>query len=817
MNAEILSLAVAIGAARLAAEFAVRWRQPVVLAEIIAGIALGPHALGLIDPGEGLHFVAELGAILLLLEVGLHLDLNELRSVGGSALRVALIGMVTPMALAYPLALAFGEPANAALFIAAGLTATSVGVTARVFQEMRILDTPEARTVLGAAVVDDVLGLLILAVMVPLSTGAALDAMGVARTAGSAIGFVIVAAVLAVPLVPRLLNIASISRTDGATGVVALATGFGVAAAAGMAGLAPIVGAFVAGLAMSGSSQSDEVRRSMQSVVRVLVPVFFLTVGTEVDMSVAADTKVLIAVVVLTAVSVAAKTFAGIGASRRTGDRWIIGLGMVPRGEVGLIFAGIGLAEGILPESGHAILVLTVMATTIIAPPLLRMRAETPGAEDESVPEGQFLEIIRDGDMNSWRLLSQKTDLAAALGTTGAQIVERLANPLNDAHPARLLTDLRRVIAHPFDPSAGVWARTPGDHDIVRVAALAQDTLSGPGAPAAAAELAVAIGLSPSEASEVANLVRDRALLPAAAGRHDATEERTVLELAAHIGDLGLADRLYLLAAATLRESPADRARLDALFRLVRAALEHPELTGRAATTILAQRRSAAEEQLGSFSGELVRQHLDHAPRAYLLAHEPAVIARHIRLSTPRPIKNEVRLEAEPKTSNAWTVHVVAVDRPGLLAAVTGAIASAGGQILEANISTWPDDLAVDVFTVAAGNDLDWEGVRRAAEKGRNSETEPPQGVMLRLDNDASPWYTLVEVEGPDGTGMLHRTAATFSKAGVEIHGATIATRDGRAIDRFEVTARDGGKLSPSQSATLIRAFEGRDKAAKKG
>lgn len=805
MTTDLVALAIAVTAALLAGEVATRLKQPAVLAEILAGVALGPHALGLIDMSEPLHLVAELGAVFLLFEVGLQMNIQELRSVGGSALRVALIGMVVPMALAFPAARMLGEPVEVALFLAAALTATSVGITARVFQEQRMLETPEARTVLAAAVADDVGGLLVLAVTLPLATGAAPDAGGIALTVVGAIGFVVGGILIGVRVLPIVMGIASRARADGAPGVAGTGVALGLAGAAGAIGLAPIVGAFVGGLAVSASSEGDETRRTVQSVARILVPIFFVSIGTQVDATAFTRGSVLLLATALSILGIAGKILAGAGASRGTGDRLLIGLGMVPRGEVGLIFAGLGLSEGVLAGDAHAALVLTVMVTTMVAPPLLRLRAGRPEPLALAVAPMDILDLLRDGDRSAWQGFAQHVNLPTVLPGAGQVLATRLADALRDEHPVPLLDDLRRILVNPYDPAAGVWSRSK-DHDLVRVAALAQDTLHGPSAPEDAVTLAVAAGLSSDQAHEIAALMRDRALLPATSERHDATGEETVLDLAAHLASPERADRLYLLAAASLRDHPHRRARLDTLFGLLRSVLSHPELVGREAIDVVEQRRASAAAALTSMPEAAA--HLAEAPRAYLLRHEPGTIARHIRMATPRPIRGEIRIEAEPKAGDAWTVHTVALDRPGLLVALTGAIAAAGGQILTAEIATWPDDLAVDVFTVRADLHTDWDAVRLAAQTGHGGTTDaPPDGARLHIDNQASPWHTLVEVDAPDGVGLLQRVAGAFARADVDVHAATIATRDGRAIDRFEVTTRDGGKLTPGAEKALRKAF----------
>jgi Kef-type K+ transport system membrane component KefB len=245
----LLRLFVVLVAARVAAELAERLRQPAVLAEIAAGIIIGPSLLGIVHRDEILSVLGELGAILLLFEVGLHMNIADLGRVGAAALRVALIGVLLPMAGAFGLMKALGVEGGAALFLAAAITATSVGITARVFADLRTLATPEARTVLGAAVADDVAGLLILTVVLRVVSGDGIGAATLAGVLGGALAFVVAGTAFATWLVPHVLKrINAGSRAEGTLLVTGVAIALGLAGVAEWAQLAPIVGAFAAGL-----------------------------------------------------------------------------------------------------------------------------------------------------------------------------------------------------------------------------------------------------------------------------------------------------------------------------------------------------------------------------------------------------------------------------------------------------------------------------------------------------------------------------------------------------------------------------------------
>ena len=373
---EILrDILVVLLAAKLAAEIAERIKIPAVVGEIIAGILIGPSMLGLVGTTEVLEVLAELGVILLLLQVGMEMDLRELAAVGRASSSVAVVGVVLPMALGFMVGLAFGYDTNTSLFLGAALSATSVGITARVFSDLRALASVEARTVLGAAVADDVLGLVILTVVVRIVTEGGVSLLSVASIVGIAVGFLVLTAVLGSRIGPPLFRaVQKHSRSAGTLVALALAFTLAFAELADLAQLAPIVGAFVAGLAISRSDQRERIERELTPVGHLFIPVFFLQIGIAVDVGSFGNGTVLGVAAALFVVAVIGKVVAATGAFGAPGDKWLIGFGMIPRGEVGLIFATIGLKDGVLGEDLYASLLLVVLATTLIAPPLLRQR-----------------------------------------------------------------------------------------------------------------------------------------------------------------------------------------------------------------------------------------------------------------------------------------------------------------------------------------------------------------------------------------------------------------------------------------------------------
>ena len=371
----LLDLAIVLVVAKVAAELAERVRVPAVLGEIIAGLALGPSVLGLVNPSDSLKVLAELGVIVLLVQVGLEMDLGELRRVGRASLSVAVIGVVLPMGAGVVAGYALGETMNASLFLGAALAATSVGITARVFGDLHALSSTEARIVLGAAVADDVLGLIILTVVTRIVKDGSVDVASVLGTVALAVAFLTVSGIVGMFVIPRLFGaIGSRAASPATIGVLAGAAAFGFAAAADAANLAPIIGAFMAGIALGKVPQRDRVVREFSVLGNLLIPIFFLQIGIDTDAAKFFQAHVLWVATVLTVIAIASKMLASIGAVGTTANKLIIGIGMVPRGEVGIIFAAIGLQVGVFDEDLYAVVLLVVLVTTVITPPLLRWR-----------------------------------------------------------------------------------------------------------------------------------------------------------------------------------------------------------------------------------------------------------------------------------------------------------------------------------------------------------------------------------------------------------------------------------------------------------
>ena len=402
----LLVLAAMLIAAKIGGALAEWIGQPAVLGELVAGVVLGGSLLGIVpQTGTGAGFVssmAEIGVILLLFEIGLETDLGEMFRVGRSSLAVAVVGVLVPFGMGYlywqSLPAEFSDPAGAgptatAIFIGATLTATSVGITARVLSDLRRMHTTEAKIILGAAVIDDILGLVLLSVVSGLATGAPVSVFGVGRILGVATGFLAIAIVVGRFAMPLLFDSIDRLRTQHILVVFAVAFALALAALADMAGSAMIIGAFAAGLILSETNQFDVIVDRVRPVAAIFTPIFFVAVGSSVDVSLLnpanpGSLRLLGIAGVLTLLAIGGKLVAGWAAPWRKFRRLVVGVGMVPRGEVGLIFADIGRRSGIMSEGVFGAVVLTVMATTFVAPIALKALATDAGEPpaDETDP-----------------------------------------------------------------------------------------------------------------------------------------------------------------------------------------------------------------------------------------------------------------------------------------------------------------------------------------------------------------------------------------------------------------------------------------------
>jgi Kef-type K+ transport system membrane component KefB len=378
------SLAALLIAARLLGEAAQRLGQPSVLGELLAGILLGPSLLGIIDPtAPVMHTLGELGVVILLFQIGLHTNLKDILAVGLPATLVGVAGVIVPFASGYFVATALGLGGVTAVVCGAALTATSIGISARVLSDLGQLETIEGRIVLGAAVLDDVVGLIILSIVSGLAAGGAVSLATIGQTTALAVGFLAIALIVGRLVAPGLMRVVSMLRVDGAIGSIALAFAFALAALASVAGSALIIGAFAAGLVLHTTPEAKRVEKATTTLGHFFVPAFFVVVGASIDLRALADTRVLLIGGTLSLVAVLGKLVSGYTPYWLRARKTMIGVAMIPRGEVGLIFAQMGLLTGTLDAGLFSAVVLMVMVTTFIAPPwLAAIAGRSPSTPD---------------------------------------------------------------------------------------------------------------------------------------------------------------------------------------------------------------------------------------------------------------------------------------------------------------------------------------------------------------------------------------------------------------------------------------------------
>ncbi len=417
----LLSLITVFIAAKVGGELCARLNLPSVLGELIGGVVVGISALHLIvfpegasiphsalmdlvqmsahlEPesllsvfrgeSEALSVLAELGVIILLFEIGLESDLKELIRVGPQAAVVATVGVLAPfIAGTAGLIFFFNIGTIPAVFAGAALTATSIGITAKVLAEMQQLSSREGQIIIGAAVLDDVLGIIVLAVVASLAKTGEIEILNVIYLVVGAATFLIGSILLGRLLSPLFVSLVDQMRTRGQLIIASLVFAFVLSYIAAAIQLETILGAFAAGLILAETPKRKELEEQITPIADMLVPVFFVTVGARTDISVlnpmvAANREGLIIASFLVLVAIIGKTITGYVVFGQPGiNRLAVGFGMIPRGEVGLVFAGVGAASGVLSESLDAAIIVMVIVTTFIAPPLLRLAFDK---DDES-------------------------------------------------------------------------------------------------------------------------------------------------------------------------------------------------------------------------------------------------------------------------------------------------------------------------------------------------------------------------------------------------------------------------------------------------
>lgn len=378
----LVALFTLLVAAKLGEEVFRRLRQPAVVGELLGGFIVGPNALGLVEPGEAILVFAEIGVVILLFQVGLEVRLADLLKVGRSAVTTAAAAMILPILAGTAVAVLAGEPGGSAAFVGLALAATSIGITSRVLAEAGVLDRRFARIVLGAAVVDDILVLVAIGFVSAFAIGTQIDRALVLGV--SALGIVI-------------LGLAAARRARGLSREVftwplfadtPLVPSFllmlGLALVSALAGLAALIGAFIAGLIVAETEARDELEHEIRPLGLVFTPFFFAATGTALDLGGLVQPSVAVLAVALAVLGVVTKALGGYLGARGTG-RWgaiAVGFGMVPRGEVGIVVANLGLAAGLLTGEVFGAVLLAVVATTMVAPYLLAWAVPRAVAEE---------------------------------------------------------------------------------------------------------------------------------------------------------------------------------------------------------------------------------------------------------------------------------------------------------------------------------------------------------------------------------------------------------------------------------------------------
>lgn len=402
---KFLEIVIILIAAKVGAEVMRRINQPAVIGELLAGLTIGYYGLGLLphaESGDVISTLAEIGVVLLLFEVGLETNLQEFIELGTTSLAVAIIGVIAPFGLGfgavYALELGGEYVFEVALFMGAAMTATSVGITARVFGDLGQLKSKEAKTIIGAAVVDDILGLLILTVVAGLlgsSGDFQLIDLGVITL--KAVGFLAAVVVVGRKLSPYIFQIFVKIPSPGTfvTGSFIFAMGLG--AAAHYVGLHPIVGAFAGGVVAGESGMTSRIREEMRPINFLLVPIFFVYIGSEVDISILASSYVFLVGAGISILAFAGKYVSALGAIGKGMNANVIGIGMAPRGEVGLIFVAVATStlSAVIDEQVIAIIIWMVINTTVVAPMLLNRilkKSDSQQSDDDDRFESPVVE-----------------------------------------------------------------------------------------------------------------------------------------------------------------------------------------------------------------------------------------------------------------------------------------------------------------------------------------------------------------------------------------------------------------------------------------
>ena len=382
----LLGLIIILLAAKVGGELFEKMNQPSVLGELIFGILIGNIALfsgGAYNfesmfNSESIDIMARLGVMILLFQVGLESNIKDMMKVGISSFLVSIIGVVAPMVLGYYVSSWIIPEAgfNAHLFIGATLTATSVGITARVLKDLNRLKTPEAKIILGGAVIDDVLGLIILSIVSGIIISGTISAGSIAYVSLTSVVFLVGSILIGLKTAPFIGKWVSGMKVEGMKIVTAFLFLFVMAYVADLVGLATIVGAFAAGLVLDDVSFKNKKEHHIEVLVKplycIFVPIFFVLMGIQVKLDAFLDLKTIMIALGITAAAIIGKQLCGLGVKCQNASKLTVGIGMISRGEVGLIFAGVGKELGVINDSLFGAIVIMVIITTLVTPPLLK-------------------------------------------------------------------------------------------------------------------------------------------------------------------------------------------------------------------------------------------------------------------------------------------------------------------------------------------------------------------------------------------------------------------------------------------------------------
>jgi Kef-type K+ transport system membrane component KefB len=370
----LIDLFVVLLAAKIGDEIFKRIDQPAIVGEILGGVFIGPSVLGLVHPGEVLEVFAELGVVFLLFWVGLETRISEMRAVGRIAVSVGGAGVIVPFVGGILLGIALGESTETSVFLGAALAATSAGITAATFSDLGISRTPAARTVLGAAVVDDILALILLSVAVGLAAENGVDAGEIALSLALAVGFVAFVALGGTRLLQRRPQLLEAPRFADSPLLPAVILCLGLAAFAASIGLAALIGAFLAGMIVAETRDQTAIEEEVKPLYAFFPPFFFAFIGIQLDLGALFGGHALLVLLAITVLAVLTKLIPAYLAARPLGlaQARIVGVGMVPRGEVGIVVASIGVTEGVIDAELFGVVVAMSVLTTLAAPFALR-------------------------------------------------------------------------------------------------------------------------------------------------------------------------------------------------------------------------------------------------------------------------------------------------------------------------------------------------------------------------------------------------------------------------------------------------------------